>query len=166
MAGPGSDGLDALVVLGCRVHAGGPSRALESRLALAHELSQASRGGSGAQAIVLSGGRSWDGRCEAEVMAEWLLARGIPRERLILERESLTTRQNARKVAEVLVARGWRRIGLVTSDFHMRRATRLFRREGMKVEPFGAHSELGFFTRQRLLLRELGAALLGHFEPR
>jgi len=99
-------------------------------------------------------------------MAQWLVARGTAPEALILERESLTTRQNARKVAQLLALRGWRRIGLVTSDFHMRRAIRLFREEGLSVEPFGARSELGYFTEKRLIVRELCAMVLGHFEPR
>ncbi len=116
--------------------------------------------------IVVSGGRQWDGVREAHVMADWLNARGIPREGLILEDESLTTGQNARKVAALLFARGWRRVGLVTSDFHMRRAARHFRREGIQVEPFSAREKLGFFTETRLMLRELCAFVLESFEPR
>jgi uncharacterized SAM-binding protein YcdF (DUF218 family) len=166
-AGLGSEELDALVVLGCRVHADGPSRALESRLALAHTVSRsAHRADRASTAIVLSGGRLWSGQREADVMADWLVARGIPREVLVLESASLTTQQNARNVADVVATHGWCRIGLVTSDFHMLRAVRLFRREGLRVEPFGAHCEFGFFTEKRLLVRELCATVLGYFERR
>jgi len=115
---------------------------------------------------VLSGGRRWEGEREADVMASWLMARGIPEQALVLEGESLTTGQNARKVATLLSARGWRTVGLVTSDFHMFRAARLFRRQGMAVVPFSAPSNVGFFSEKRLLLRELCALVLGRFEPR
>jgi len=169
---PESHELHALVVLGCRVRDGEPSRALESRLELArswqrdHAESQRALEQGTPLPIVVSGGRAWDGVREAMAMAEWLERRGVASEQLILEAESLTTRQNARKVAAVLASRGWRRIGLVTSDFHMRRAARLFRREGAWVLPLPARSQLGFLTRTRLELRELGAYLLGPFEPR
>jgi uncharacterized SAM-binding protein YcdF (DUF218 family) len=165
---PESGRLDALVVLGCRVRAGHPSRTLESRLELALELSQGALGqaDSPPAPIVLSGGRLWDGVREADVMAEWLIARGVARQVLVLEGDSLTTGQNARRVASLLSVRGWRRVGLVTSDFHMRRAVRLFRREGVVIVPFGARTEVGFFTEKRLVLRELCAFVLGHFEPR
>lgn len=168
MAVPASGPLDALVVLGCRVRAGRPSGTLESRLELACQLAQADQTQTGAPPppVVVSGGRRWDGDQEAEVMADWLEARGVPRDRIILESESLTTGQNARKVARLLGDRGWHRVGLVTSDFHMARAVRLFRREGLLVRPFSAHTELGYLTMTRLALREIGALLLGHFEPR
>jgi len=155
--------LDALVVLGCRVRAGEPSRALAGRLEVALRMRQAGAAKGAPPAslpIVLSGGRAWDGAREADVMASWLVARGVSREALILERDSLTTRQNARKVAAMLAGRDWRTVGLVTSDFHMRRAARLFRREGFQVIPLPAPSRLGFLSEQRMILRELGAAVL------
>jgi uncharacterized SAM-binding protein YcdF (DUF218 family) len=167
-AGPESEPLDALVVLGCRVRAGRPSGTLESRLELVRKLTEADQPGADESRppIVVSGGRRWDGDREAEVMADWLEARGVPRSRIILEAESMTTGQNARKVARLLAHRGWHRVGLVTSDFHMARALRLFRREGIVARPCPARTELGYFTKVRLTLREIGALLLGHFEPR
>jgi uncharacterized SAM-binding protein YcdF (DUF218 family) len=97
-------------------------------------------------------------------MADWLAARGVPRHALILETESLTTRENARKVAVILAERGWQRIGLVTSDFHMHRAARLFGHEGTSVTPFPAPSKLGFLSKKRMVLREICAHVLGRFE--
>lgn len=155
--------VEVLVVLGCRVRRGQPSRTLESRLELTWQLARERYPG---RPIVVSGGRPWEGHREADVMAEWLVKRGASRENLILEAESLTTLENARKVAALLTTRGWQRVGLVTSDFHVQRAVRLFRDEGAVVRPFAARSDVGFFTALRLRARELGAHLLGRFESR
>lgn len=166
-AAPDSDELDALVVLGCRVRAGEPSQTLARRLQLALDLGYGTAARSKNEqpiSVVVSGGRAWEGKREADVMADWLMARGVPRHALILETESLTTRENARKVAVILEDRGFQRIGLVTSDFHMRRAAWLFRREGTSVTPFPAPSNLGFLTETRVVLREICAHVLGRFE--
>lgn len=166
-AAPDSDELDALVVLGCRVRAGEPSQTLARRLQLALDLGYGTSVRSKNKqplSVVVSGGRAWEGKREADVMADWLMARGVPRHALILETESLTTRENARKVAVILEDRRFQRIGLVTSDFHMRRAAWLFRREGTLVTPFPAPSNLGFLTATRVVLREICAHVLGHFE--
>lgn len=61
------------------------------------------------------------GISEAGQMGNWLLARGLPHNRLILEESSLSTTENARNSLELL----WRdypqikRIALVTSDYHI-----------------------------------------------
>ena len=47
----------------------------------------------------------------------------------------LNTAEEARAIRDLLPS-GRRRVLLVTSAFHMRRAQRLFERQGMAVEPF------------------------------
>lgn len=115
---------DALVVLGCRVQAGQPSPAglrRVERAALAFREQ-------GARLVIVSGGKLWQGVMEADAFAQALRARGVPGERLLTERESLTTRGNARGVASLLREHGADNVGLVTCDWHMRRALWLFRR--------------------------------------
>ena len=61
------------------------------------------------------------GISEAGQMGNWLLAKGLPHNRLILETESLSTTENARNSLQIL----WRdypqisSIALVTSDYHI-----------------------------------------------
>ena len=49
-----------------------------------------------------------------------------------------TTSEEATQCAALVRQRGWRRVGLVTSAWHLRRATGLFRRAGVDVVPLAA----------------------------
>lgn len=125
---------DALVVLGCRVDGGALAHAALRRVERA---AQAYRE-HGAEVVIASGGKPWQGFLECEVFAAGLLARGVPEERLARERESLTTRGNARCVSRLLRDRARGRVGVVTCDWHMPRALCLFQRLGLEVEPLPA----------------------------
>jgi uncharacterized SAM-binding protein YcdF (DUF218 family) len=127
---------DALIVLGCRVPQGQLSdtaRQRVERAALAYREQ-------GAGVVILSGGKSWHGFQECDVFGQGLLARGVPGERLLHERESMTTLGNARGVARLLQGRHIARAGLVTSDWHMARALRLFRPLDLELTPLPAPS--------------------------
>jgi cyclophilin family peptidyl-prolyl cis-trans isomerase/uncharacterized SAM-binding protein YcdF (DUF218 family) len=117
---------DVLVVLGCRVDDGQLSQAARRRVERAARAYREE----GAALVVTSGGKAWDGVMECQAFARELLALGVPAERLREERESLTTRGNARGVARLLHSNAPARLGLVTCDWHMPRALRLFRRAG------------------------------------
>ncbi len=119
--------LSALVVLGCRVQDGQlPAAALRRVERAARAFRE-----QGADVVIASGGKLWQGEMEADVFARGLVERGVPRERLLSERESLTTRGNARGVRRLLRERAVTRFGLVTCDWHMPRALRIFRRVGL-----------------------------------
>ncbi len=72
--------------------------------------------------VIISGGQG-DGtgtdRPEADVMAEVLEAWGVPRERMILERRSRNTRENAVLSYDTVAPGGEDRWILVTSAFHV-----------------------------------------------
>jgi uncharacterized SAM-binding protein YcdF (DUF218 family) len=93
-----------------------------------------------APVIVLSSG-SWyvteskERRVEAQDMRDFLLSLGAPSDALIVEGRSRNTFENARQSAKILKERGQRKILLVTSAFHMRRAVPLFEAEGLDVIP-------------------------------
>ena len=86
-----------------------------------------------APAILLSGGANPGGRAEAEIMREHLELMGVPRRSLLMERESRDTHDNAVYSAILLKGWGMKRVLLVTSGFHMRRAVPLFERQGLEV---------------------------------
>jgi uncharacterized SAM-binding protein YcdF (DUF218 family) len=67
----------------------------------------------------------------------FLVAEGIPAGAIVLDPQSTTTRENAIDTARLLQGVPGTRV-LLTSDFHMYRAERLFRREGVDVIPYPA----------------------------
>mgnify|MGYP001126010008 CR=1 FL=1 len=91
--------------------------------------------------ILVSGGtfsKEENATSEALQMKKILLQCGIPDSLIIVEGNSLNTRENALKSAEVLGEVGWaeKEHLLVTSAFHMRRAKSCFKKVGLKVDAF------------------------------
>lgn len=123
----------AVVVLGGRVRADasglGLAGALGRRVAKAAEIALACDA-----IVVASGGCVWDGRVEADAMAAALVRAGVPASRVVRERCSLSTRDNARYAARVLFRRGIDEATVVTCAWHLPRALRLFVREGVRAE--------------------------------
>lgn len=114
---------DAIVVLGCRVLPDGtPSAALRRRC----ERAAGAFHDGLARWVLACGGKRWNGRAEAHVMAQKLRELGVPEAHLELELESLTTAGNARQGGAILQRLGARRILLVTCDFHALRARGAF----------------------------------------
>jgi uncharacterized SAM-binding protein YcdF (DUF218 family) len=86
--------------------------------------------------LVLSGGTVFaDEAPEAQAMRQFLVDMGVPAGAMLLEAHSRTTTENAQDTARLLRPRGIRRILLVTSALHMRRARGLFERAGFEVVP-------------------------------
>jgi len=82
--------------------------------------------------VLLSGGGS--PVPAAEAMRNFLIASGVPRQSIRVETESTSTRENALNSARMLSGRQGC-VTLLTSDFHMFRAYRSFRKAGLDVRP-------------------------------
>jgi uncharacterized SAM-binding protein YcdF (DUF218 family) len=67
---------------------------------------------------------------------------GVP-ERDIVWLQGRNTKEEIASIAEAAKARGWKRIGLITSAWHMRRAMRLASRAELRLEPLPADSSVG-----------------------
>jgi len=126
---------DAIVVLGCRVHPGGSLRG-----ALARRVERAARAYEDGQAprVIVSGGRVWEDAVEADVMALGLEALGVPAARIVRERCSMSTKDNARFVARLLRRFSLEHVAVVSCPWHLTRALLLFDREGIRAEGLGA----------------------------
>lgn len=121
---------EAIVVLGAGVEKDGrPSAAMEARVA--HGIWLYEQGY--APLVVASGGVRVRPPAEADLMAQTLLAAGVPQDALIVEDQSLNTGQNAAYVTPLLREHGVERIILVTSPFHQWRAERVFEDVGFEV---------------------------------
>lgn len=83
--------------------------------------------------LVLSGQTRGGGLSEAVSRARLATALGVPPEALVTLDGVRTTREEARRIAQVLRERHLRRVLLVTNGLHMARARRLFAREGLEV---------------------------------
>jgi len=70
-----------------------------------------------------------------EIMRESLVRLGVPAERIIVERASTNTRDEATSVAAMLPSLGVDHVILVTSPIHMRRSVGMFRAVGLTVIP-------------------------------
>jgi uncharacterized SAM-binding protein YcdF (DUF218 family) len=79
------------------------------------------------QKIAVSGGG-------APGIANFLIFEGVPREDILAEWRSTSTRENAIETAHLLAGIPGKKV-LLTSDFHMYRASRVFRKLGIEVTP-------------------------------
>jgi len=82
--------------------------------------------------IVLSGGTGPPS--VASAMRDFVESQGVPAAVIRVEERSLTTRENALYVSEMLKATPGRKV-LLTSDYHIYRAVRAFRKAGLDVVP-------------------------------
>jgi uncharacterized SAM-binding protein YcdF (DUF218 family) len=85
--------------------------------------------------LLLAGGNAEGYEPEAVSMRRILRVMGVPGHAMLLEVQSRNTRQNASYSAAILKSRHARKILLVTSAYHMRRAKLEFERQGILVFP-------------------------------
>lgn len=81
----------------------------------------------GFKKIVISGGGG-------PGIRNFLLVEGVPREAIAAEWQSTSTRENAIETAHLIQGMPGKKV-LLTSDFHMYRALRVFRKWGIAVTP-------------------------------
>jgi uncharacterized SAM-binding protein YcdF (DUF218 family) len=87
--------------------------------------------------IILSGGKVYKGKdAEAPVTRRILGDLGMAAGPIIIEDQSRDTRGNARFVKKICDQKNWRQIILVTSAYHMARASSAFRKAGLEVHPY------------------------------
>ncbi len=89
----------------------------------------------GFKKIVISGG-------EGPAIRDYLALNGIPRDAMVAEWKSLSTRENALETAHIVQSMPGKKV-LLTSDFHMYRAIRVFRKVGVDVTPMPVGDVLG-----------------------
>jgi len=108
--------------------------------------------------IVFSGGSpnliSNDAR-EADYASRVFEGLGIDKTRLIMERRSRNTLENALFSKELAAPKPGERWLLVTSAYHMPRSMGLFRKAGFAVEPYPVDWRVGMTLREALSLPEV-----------
>ncbi len=152
----------AIVVLGCAVEGGAFRRRAAAAARLFSEVSATNPD----LVIVATGGRAWDGTLEADALFSLLVEGGVPENKILRERCSLSTRGNASFTAGILHRSGLREIALVTCDWHMGRAMALFTTAGFDVRPVGVRGpDPGHFWRLYRAIHERIALRIGERLP-
>ena len=85
--------------------------------------------------ILITGGRTSSSIPESVTMARILMKLGVPQEDILLEKEALNTEQNVGFAKEIIEEHGFEQVVLVTSAFHMRRASLQFQAQGIEHLP-------------------------------
>ena len=139
MSAKGSSQLDYVVVLGAQVKGRVPSRALKKRLDTALEYAQRNTD----TILILSGGQGQgEDISEARCMQEFLMERGIGEDRLILEDQSVNTRENL-LFSSRLTGCEKQRTGILSNNFHVYRALKLAEELGYeKAEGIATPSDM------------------------
>jgi uncharacterized SAM-binding protein YcdF (DUF218 family) len=104
--------------------------------------------------LIPSGGQGDDERIsEAEAMKRYLLNKGIPEDKILIENRSMTTLENLKYSKEIIDSmQGRKYTALVTSNYHVYRALRYCRKIGLKCVGIGSH--VAFYYWPSALIRE------------
>ena len=141
-----------LLVLGTRLQNGTqPAPDFRARLERAYHLWCENPG---RRVMVLGGLGSGAAISEAACGRDYLLARGLAEEQVLVEETSRHTLENLRNARELLEKYGSARFVLVTSRYHLMRSEVIARDLGMKPELCGAEDRFVFSVRRlpRLLI--------------
>jgi uncharacterized SAM-binding protein YcdF (DUF218 family) len=119
---------EAIVVLGAAEYNGRPSPVFKSRLDHAYDLYARKL----APRVVTTGGSGGERvHTEAEVGRQYLASRGIPVEKIYIEREGATTAQSTAASAEILKRLGINTCILVSDGYHLYRAKLMMATHGI-----------------------------------
>jgi uncharacterized SAM-binding protein YcdF (DUF218 family) len=122
---------DAIAVFGAAEYAGRPSPVLHARLDKVVSLYNR---GIAPVIVTLGGGSDKDsGRTEGGVGRDYLLANGVPFDRIIAETQSIDTEQQVQRLAAIAQKNGFRRIVVVSDGTHLFRIALLCKRAGLTV---------------------------------
>jgi uncharacterized SAM-binding protein YcdF (DUF218 family) len=122
---------DAIAVFGAAEYSGRPSPVLHARLDHAVELF---REGIAPLVITLGGGSDLDqGMTEGGVGRDYLLANGVPNDRIIPETKSIDTEQQVARLKEIARQRHLNTIVVVSDGTHLFRIQKLCEDAGLMV---------------------------------
>jgi uncharacterized SAM-binding protein YcdF (DUF218 family) len=144
------------VVLGARVFAdGSASLTLQNRVRVASRLVLDGY----APLLVVSGGPGDGAFHETSVMRELALSHGVSESAVLVDPTGISTRATCQALQRIAQERGWSRLMVVTSDWHLPRTSFGFERLGLPVQGVPAPSTLRRGKLAWLLVREMAACL-------
>ncbi len=146
---------DVAIVLGSKVHPDGtPSGSLIDRTHTACDLYRAGL----VRTIVLSGGHTPGLPVgEPEAMATICREQGVPDVALVLDPTGFTSAASMHTAADLARRHGWRRVLVVSHDYHLARLRLLAAREGLDVRTVPARETVGSRWKAVAFPREVAA---------
>jgi vancomycin permeability regulator SanA len=146
-------GADIGIVLGNKVENDGrPSNRLKSRLDRAYELYT----GKYIKLLVVSGGVDPGGFNEAEVMKNYLIAKGVPGSGIIMDLQGANTIKTAINTKELLRKHNYKSVMIITQYYHISRTRLAFAKAGIG-NVYSAHARIFEFRDLYSLFREFFA---------
>jgi uncharacterized SAM-binding protein YcdF (DUF218 family) len=122
---------DAIAVFGAAEYGGRPSPVLHARLDKAVSLYNR---GLAPVIVTLGGGSDKDsGKTEGGVGRDYLLANGVPYDRIIAETKSIDTEQQVNRLAMIAAREHFQRVIVVSDGTHLFRIALLCHRAGLDV---------------------------------
>jgi uncharacterized SAM-binding protein YcdF (DUF218 family) len=100
---------------------------MQEQVALAAALQRAGL----ARALLFTGGAVHNEHIEAQVMAELAVRLGVPAAAIATETQARDTFENAGYCRQIMQAHGWQDAIVVTTPYHVRRASRIFHLAGV-----------------------------------
>lgn len=147
-------GAEYLIVLGAGVNGTVPSQTLKNRINAAIDYLKENQD----TLVIASGGQgTGEDVSEAEVIKDYLLLGGIAPEQIILEDKSTSTVENIEFSKEFIEDKD-SSVVLVTSDFHIMRATKIAKMQGF-TNVSGCPAAPGYFTKLNNYVREFFAVV-------
>ncbi len=140
-----------VIVLGCQVRGTTPSLMLSYRIRAAADYLNENP----SAVAILSGGRgAGESISEARCMYNGLVNRGVDPARLLLEEDSTNTRENLQNAKALMEREGLQGpVAIVSNDFHIFRALKMAKDNGLEAEGLAACSDY-WFSRPTYVLRE------------
>ena len=154
---------DALIVLGCGIKGETVTPMLKYRLDKAVEYHEKNED---AMIIVAGGQGPQEHITEASAMAKYLIAEGIPQEKILKEDKSTSTYENlifSKKILDEYFNRPYI-LALTTNKFHIYRAEHIAYRNGIKVNRI--HAGLSMYNLPVNYVREFFAVIIAWFFAR
>lgn len=127
------EGIDYVVILGCRLDGDTPERILQSRIDSAVDFLKKYPD---AVAVCTGGMGKNDSTSEAEAIEKALLQEGIPQKRILKETTSTNTYENFENAKQLIAQReevADVQIAIVTSEFHLYRSCKMAELHGFQA---------------------------------
>ncbi|MBC8289528.1 MAG: YdcF family protein [Planctomycetes bacterium] len=153
---------DVAVVFGCRVYrSGNLSPPLADRVRSAAQLYEQGL----VRYLIMSGGPGMGDVHETDAMRRFAVELGVPVERILIDREGLSTSATIRNTLPLIREHNFRRILAVSNYYHLPRIKLCFQRAGQQVFTVPSCHTFGLRMRSWQLAREVVALWAYYLEP-
>lgn len=126
---------DVIIVLGYPTNPDGSASPVE-RARVMEGVQEYRRGK--ASAMIMTGGAAHNQHIEADAMADFAIAQGVPGRAILREEKARNTIQNAWYSVQMMQAHGWQSAEVVSSRSHLPRASLIFARFPVEYAMHGA----------------------------